>query len=299
MIIPGVTSSNNLEHRRFVTPVMEYLVVAGGGPGGFSHSGAGGAGGYRTGELMVYKNTTMVVTVGAGGTASTFRGDAPPYGNGPNGNNSTFHTVTSLGGGAGGSTYTAGSPGGSGGGAGVGNAGGLGTEGQGFEGGGPGGYFSGGGGGGASIRGRNSGEVVANQAGFGGDGATTPISGGSLTGLGAIYNGSYFFSGGGGGGCYSGLSGGVNFTSGNGGIGGGGKGSNGGAAATSGSINTGGGGGGGGYPDSLGGNGGSGVVIVRYSDFYPAAQTYAGSPYIYQSGGYRYYAFISSGSITL
>lgn len=299
MIIPGVTSSNNLEHRRFVTPDVEYMVVAGGGPGGFSHSGAGGAGGFRTGKLQVNKNTNMVVTVGAGGTASTFRGDAAPFGNGPNGNDSVFHTITSLGGGAGGSTYSAGSNGGSGGGAGVGASVGLGTAGQGFNGGAPGGYFSGGGGGGASIRGRNSGEVVANQAGFGGDGAATEISGGALTGFGVLFMGSYFFSGGGGGGCYSGLSGGVNFTSGNGGIGGGGKGSNGGVTATSGLTNTGGGGGGGGYPDSRGGNGGSGIVIVRYSDFYPAAQSYGGSVSIYQSGGYRYYAFTASGSLTL
>jgi hypothetical protein len=47
-----------------------------------------------------------------------------------------------------------------------------------------------------------------------------------------------------------------------------------------------------------GGNGGSGVVIIRYPDTYPAAASTTGSPSVTTSGGYRIYQWTGSGSIT-
>ena len=70
----------------------------------------------------------------------------------------------------------------------------------------------------------------------------------------------------------------------------------------SGFINTGGGGGSGSnYPtsgDPTGGSGGSGIVIIRYTDTYSAATATTGSPTVTVAGGYRVYKWITSGSIT-
>ena len=61
----------------------------------------------------------------------------------------------------------------------------------------------------------------------------------------------------------------------------------------------GGGGGGGANPASQGGgNGGSGVVIIRYPDTYAAATSTTGSPTYTVTGGYRYYTFTGTGTIT-
>ena len=59
-----------------------------------------------------------------------------------------------------------------------------------------------------------------------------------------------------------------------------------------------GGGGGGSSQGYSGANGGSGVVIIRYSDAYAPATSTTGSPTITVSGGYRVYKYTSSGSIT-
>ncbi len=68
---------------------VEFLVVAGGGGGG--GIAGGGAGGYRFGTLSVSPNTNYGVTVGAGGAVATaFSGD------GTNGSNSVFSTITST-----------------------------------------------------------------------------------------------------------------------------------------------------------------------------------------------------------
>ena len=48
-----------------------------------------------------------------------------------------------------------------------------------------------------------------------------------------------------------------------------------------------------------GGAGGSGIVIIRYPDVYPAATSTTGTPTITVAGGYRIYKWTSSGSFTL
>ena len=119
----------------------------------------------------------------------------------------------------------------------------------------------------------------------GGNGLASSISGSSI-----------YYSGGGGGGATS-------FIYGGGGIGGSGGGGNGGyvdysgspVGATDGSANTGGGGGG---AYNTGANGGSGIVIIRYSDAYDDAQSTTGSPTYAKTGGYKIYTFTGSGTIT-
>lgn len=60
--------------------------------------------------------------------------------------------------------------------------------------------------------------------------------------------------------------------------------------------NTGSGGGGSGS-GKFGGNGASGIVILRYPSFYAPASLTTGSPEIYITGGWRVYEFIASGTI--
>jgi hypothetical protein len=47
------------------------------------------------------------------------------------------------------------------------------------------------------------------------------------------------------------------------------------------------------------GAGGSGIVIIRYSNTYSAASNTLGSPNISDTGGYRIYKFTGSGSLTI
>lgn len=128
-----------------------YLVAAGGGGGAgytqvrgttyfYTAGGGGGAGGLRTGTQAISLATNYAVTVGAGGTAATAQG---VYGG--DGGSSSFSPVSTTGGGGGGfltiatGAATAGRNGGSGGGAaGLNNfaIGGVGTAGQGNNGGG-------------------------------------------------------------------------------------------------------------------------------------------------------------------
>lgn len=257
----------------------DVLVVAGGGGGGgFSKGGGGGAGGlcYQTGRSLTATNYT--VTVGGGGSAG---GSAT---RGASGGNSVFDTTTANGGGGGGVEGTGlvnGINGGSGGGGsrqsgagtggsatqgnsggatGYGNAGGAGVENA------P--YYGGGGGGGATAAG---GIITGAAGGAGGAGLLVGTSWSSATGTGV--NG--YYAGGGGGQAYVSGSGGAIVPGGVGGIGGGGAGgtwteiANSYGKGADGVLSTGGGGGGGVY--SVGatvytgaGNGGSGVVIVRY-----------------------------------
>jgi hypothetical protein len=237
---------------------VDYMVVAGGGAGGFSWGSipggqppttqtraGGGAGGYRASGFgpaplqapsLTITATGFPITVGAGGSSAL------------NGSNSIFSTITSAGGGGGSYSTPAtptGSahPGGSGGGQSyISGAGGTGNSPpvsppQGNNGGSgsvPGGA---GGGGGATAAGGNS------PNGAGGAGAPNAISGSATT-----------YAGGGGGGQAAG------------GAGGGGTGGNQpGGQGSAGTANTGGGGGGGTAHGTNGSAaGGSGIVIIRY-----------------------------------
>ena len=258
---------------------VDYVVVAGGGAGYAPDGGGGGAGGYREspGTTTCYTASPLgtspaaalpvtatgyPVTVGAGAASNS------------NGSNSVFSgssTITSTGGGRGGSYTNNGNTGGAGGGGGRdGAAGGAGntppvSPPQGKCGG-----FSnvscganqdwngGGGGGGATAPGGNgtgNGSPGPEIAGPGGAGATTQIPGSPLV-----------LAGGGGGALNNSGSCSSNPTGpriGTGGAGGGGRGSLGpGVDAVAGTANT--GGGGGGSMTSTSGLGGSGIVIIRY-----------------------------------
>ena len=245
----------------------DYLVVAGGGAGGFGVAnvgGGGGAGGLRctvgaTGgggslesAIAVASETSYTITVGAGGAGASSAND------GTNGSDSIFSTITSTGGGGGAGTSLgsgvarAGKSGGSGGGAsywngGTASGGAASPSGQGFKGGditsSVNNNRAGAGGGGAGVAGAN---VTVNGRGTaGGNGVTTSISGTSTT-----------YAGGGGG---AGDSPPAGYA---GGTGGGGAGAWA-STATSGTTNT--GGGGGGMNDTgTSGSGGSGIVIIRY-----------------------------------
>lgn len=232
----------------------DYLIVAGGGGGGGGYgAGAGGGGGYRYFTGGSFTATGYTVTVGAGGTG----GAAIVNGNGTKGGDSTFNSLTATGGGLGGGDANTGGSGGSGGGGGGNNnvSGGAGntpstTPSQGNAGGSTvtaATTYGGGGGGGISSAGGNG---AAGVGGTGGNGTANSISGLSVT-----------YSSGGGGGAET-------STTGNRGIGGTNAGNGGvnGVLATSGVVNTGsGGGGGGGLSRATGGNGGSGVVVIRYT----------------------------------
>lgn len=298
-------------YTRSQPPFVEVLVVAGGGAGGGNLGGGGGAGGVIYNSAYQLTNAAAVtVTVGAGGAG--VRGSQSGV-QGNDGSNSVFGSLTAIGGGGAGSgtNAIAGRNGGSGGGASGYNvaAGGIGTAGQGFNGGSGGGgspFYGGGGGGGASEAGDPG--VDGNApvaAGHGGDGL--PFS---------ILGTTYYFGGGGGGGVYT------NGRPGNGGRGGGGGGgtnntayprsAGGGDALNDGEqgyynnvypgsgpgggnagANTGGGGGGAMHQQYDGGDGGSGIVIVRYPGL-PAA---TGGTITYVNG-YTIHKFTSSGTFT-
>lgn len=255
---------------------IDLLVVAGGGGGGSRHAGGGGAGGVINVNSLAINGTDMNLVVGAGGAGGAA---ASSGGNsGTNGDNSQVSgggitTRTAIGGGGGG--YGAGTnSGGSGAGGGSSGAGGGSTAGQGN----PGSagatnnntYWVGGGGGGAGQSGRPS---ASTNAGAGGDGTSITWltqSAFDRLGVGVTSSQAFFVGGGGGGGSdRAGLSGG------GGGIGGGGAGATNTATPSDGIANTGGGGGGSGVSGvgtgSLkGGDGGRGVVLIRY--LIPVAQ---------------------------
>jgi hypothetical protein len=234
----------------------EILAVAGGGGGGSSntnsHAGGGAGGVLYSNSVTLNAGNTYTALVGAGGAASISDngGDLP-------GSSSVFFNISPIGGGK-----TQGNGGSGGGSRTLGQSAGLGTVGQGNNGGlgnnvssPASGRASGGGGGAGAIGGD------ANNSGKGGDGGigtSTYTTWHSITGTGILSGGVYYVAGGGGGG--------GNTSAGLGGIGGGGNGGGGSGTGGTGTANTGGGGGGGANPNGVnsGGAGGSGLVIVRY-----------------------------------
>jgi DNA-directed RNA polymerase specialized sigma24 family protein len=255
IIIFNETGNTNWTVPEGVTEV-EVLVVGGGGSGGsqLGVSTATGAGGGGAGGLIynssysVTPGESIDIVVGEGGTAYTSGSDLQ----GDNGDDSSFGTLVAVGGGGGGSRYKAGLSGGSGGGGGYSSVGGSGVTGQGYAGGTGTNDYGGSGGGGASEVGVSG---VDNNGQSGGDG----LDYGNIFGITVGDNG-WFAGGGGGGGRDS-------YSGGSGGLGGGGSGgvNSNGNAATEG---TGGGGGGSGDNPWAGGDGGSGIVIVKYSKDY-------------------------------
>ena len=253
-----ITTTENL--------LCDILVVGGGGAGGTAHGGGGGAGAllYTTNQTL--SSGAYTIKVGNGGSAVAPRGVT-----GNNGQSSSILFNSSaiylaIGGGGGGGAIVAGANGGSGGG-GDAAAGGTalstntpsGT--YGFAGG-TGGFtagesWSGGGGGGAGAVGGNAVASTTTFAGNGGIGREINITGTAA-----------YYAGGGGGGVIGNASGGYITYIGSGGNGGGGDGGKT-SIGVSGAPNTGGGGGGGGFNrtgnvDYAGGNGGSGIIIIRY-----------------------------------
>jgi hypothetical protein len=250
---------------------VEYLVVAGGGGG--NYTGGGGAGGVLTGIVTVAAGASYTVTIGTGGAGNT----AAAY-NAVEGIASVFGSISATGGGAGIGNYLAPATknnGGSGGGGAISAIpSGQGTSGQGNAGG-LGSATNAGGGGGAGTVGVNA----TTYSGNGGAGIASAITGSVVT-----------YGGGGGGGCANSIN--TNF--GLGGVGGGGNATT--TTGVNGGGNTGGGGGGGSYVGPTfyaGGNGGSGIVVVRYPG---TVQFFTGGTLSY-ANGYIIHTFYASGTL--
>jgi len=224
---------------------VEYLVVAGGGGGGSrtgangSGAGGGGAGGLLTSwpsgtALNVSSGVSIDITVGEGGIGANTPNS---YATGGDGGDSIFASLTAKGGGGGASGPSSGNTGGSGGGSGYNGTGGNGTIGQGNNGGSASSaslpYAAGGGGGSNGVGGTAASSSVP---GTGGAGLSIDITNASVT-YAAGGDGSIWTDGG--------SSNESNNT---------GNGSDGAATAAA-------------------GNGGSGVVILRYPDTYTIVET--------------------------
>ena len=258
---------------------VEVLNIAGGGAGGAGAGGGGaGAGGLSYSSSFAVSNGVGVsATIGAGATGLSGQNGGTTA---QNGSNSVFGSNTANGGGAGGArlgsadSTAAGKNGGSGGGASYNNPSTVGTGSQGFNGGqgfasDP--YYSGGGGGGSGAVGGNASSTANTNAG----GAGTNSYSTWLSAISSLMSGVSGWStatsggriaGGGGGGGLDGYSLAFGGTGGSGGGGDGGRLSTSQATLTSSSgiTNT---GSGGGAPanGSQAGNGGSGIIIVRYT----------------------------------
>jgi hypothetical protein len=235
-----------------ISLTADVLVIAGGGGGGMrNNGGGGGAGGVLAFASQSLTTTSYTVTVGAGGSSNA------------GGTNSQFAALTaSVGGGAGGSQSgnASGGTGGSGGGAGWTGSAGSATSGQGNAGGtsNNGTYLANGGGGGKGSVGGN-GNATTGLGGAGGDGVNTVTNWGALAAVftATNYGVSGFIAGGGGGSSSNPA------TQGAAGSGGGTAGSSS-TASSNATANTGSGAGGVSTTSVTAGNGGSGLVIVRY-----------------------------------
>ena len=268
---------------------VEYMVVAGGGGGGTGCAGgSGGAGGMRLrtvcgsasplnnpAPLQVSVNSFPIV-VGAGGSGASSSGPGAPSLGGSSGADSVFSSITSAGGGggAGGSPQSpatnAGKNGGAGGGGGHSNGnGGSGntppvSPPQGNDGaaGAPVNDDKAGGGGGAGAAASPTAPSNAPTSGGAGSYIPTTFIGPTAPSFGETGPQGRFFAGGGGGSIRTSPAGPVGI----GGLGGGADGVTGPNPGSNASTNMGGGASGGvsGGPTVGGGNGGSGIVMIRY-----------------------------------
>lgn len=260
VISPGSLLAGNAGYQTTSPSTVEYLIAAAGGGGGAGDAGGGGAGGYRTSNsFAVTAGVALTVTIGAGGAAASY--SPGPWVSSTNGTDSVFSSITSTGGGRGGSlidgaNLNSGNNGGSGGGQGRPGYGSAGTgntpstsPSQGNNGGNGTGaaLYKGGGGGGSSSAG--SGATA-------GAGTSNSISGSAVT----------YAAGGAGDAIYN--------------------------SGTPATVNTGNGG-----PGA--GTGGSGIVIIAYPDSYKAA-TLTNLTYTQPSRtGYRVYSITASSSGTI
>ena len=207
---------------------VDYLLVAGGGAGGYSAiPGGGGAGGLLTATSFSVSVATYPIVVGAGGVGSSSEAS--------DGGNTAAFSLTAVGGGAGGvgpGTIGARSGGSGGGGDGYSGAGAAGTAGQGNSGGSGVNHGAGGGGGAGAV----GATAVSPSGGNGGVGLSNSLR----------TNSGVFYAGGGGGNKWTGS------------VGAGGNGGGGAGGGVDGTVNTGGGGGGGEA------SGGSGIAVVRW-----------------------------------
>lgn len=243
------------------TLTADVLVLAGGGGGALASGGAGGLQYFSSQSLSAI---TYPVLVGAGGAAGHCGADGTTGIRGTQGGTSRFGALTaSVGGGGGGalssnSSIINGGDGGSGGGSGTnsssgGGSGGTGTAGQGNNGGAgnhvPGVYLSSGGAGGAGGPGTS---YSGATPGSPGPGVTTYSSFGLATSTGHNVSGTVWYA-----------SGGQQTSNTNRPNGGGGVGTN--YQSYNNALPFTGSGGGCTYGPNFGGNGGSGVIIVRYA----------------------------------
>jgi len=252
---PQVISFTSTGGSTFNVPVgissVQVLVIGGGGGGGgatgFEAGGGGGAGGFvSNASYPVTPGGSVPVTIGAGG-AHTPNGGGPSgpgiYYPGSQGGNSAFGSITAYGGGHGGGQYWWGAPGASGGGMAGNSYGGPGST----------AYPAQGNNGGSSSGSANSGSTGAGGGGAGGAGSNSTSSGvPGGPGVSSSITGSPVF--------YAGGEAGGNSQSGT--PGGGSSPGGGGAYNSNGGTNL--GGGGGGTTGGTAGNGGPGIVIVRY-----------------------------------
>ena len=113
----------NYQFTTYWTTTVRYLVVGGGGGAGY---GSGGAGGFQEGHMTLGPGTYQI-SVGRGGSGRGGDRQSPD-----NGQDSSFYTIRSIGGGSGGNRYANGRTGGSGGGGSYesGSAGGTGGQGH-------------------------------------------------------------------------------------------------------------------------------------------------------------------------
>ena len=249
------TSSGTFTSTALISQV-DALMVAGGGGGGTDNAGGGGAGGMKVHTGINVSAQGYSIVIGGGGAGSTqSHGDQGPYG--ANGSNTTAFGYSVTGGGvgasSGGNNAASGGSGGGGGNETASTTGGAGTSGQGSAGG-NGANGAGGGGGGKSAVGQNGNVRSAAKGGLGGAGAQNNYETGS----------NQWYAAGGNGGNENQQYDAPGATNGIGGV----SNSNGSVRSSSGTANTGAGGGGCTHTTSANpaaGDGGSGVVVIRYA----------------------------------